>query len=205
MDTTPPPRGDYFADDDFARTDVAGGVARDRAGTRLVGLPDDFLTAVQQTLTAECGPAAGRVLKSAGRDWGRRLAERLTAELTEYHRQSLAEAPVARFQADLQSAFRRLGWGVLTLDFSKYDKGLLVAEVRHAPPGETAEAVLTGALGGLFSHFTGRNLDAVGTPPRGELRRFVIALPERLNRAADALDRRRSHEEVVAVLEEIRV
>jgi hypothetical protein len=94
---------------------------------------------------------------------------------------------------------------VLTLDFGKYDKGLLVAEVRHAPPGETPEAVLAGALSGLFSHFTGVELDAVGTPARGDLRRFVIALPERLARVSDALDRRRSHEEVVAVLEEIRL
>jgi hypothetical protein len=205
MPTPAPSRGDYFGDDDSTRTDVAAGVAVDRGGTRLVSLPEDFLAAIHQTLTAECGPAAGRVLKAAGRNWGRRMAERLSAELGEYRGAPLAEAPVARFQADLQSAFRRLGWGVLTLDFGKYDKGLLVAEVRHAPPSETAEAVLAGALGGLFSHFTGRDLDAVGTPPRGDLRRFVIALPERLERAADALDRRRSHEEVVAVLEEIRV
>jgi predicted hydrocarbon binding protein len=205
MDTPPPPRGDYFADDDATRTDVAAGVARDRAGTRLVGLPEDFLTAVHQTLAAECGPAAGRVLKATGRDWGRRLAERLSDELGEYHGEPLAEAPVARFQADLQSVFRHLGWGLLMLDFAMYDKGLLVAEVRHAPAGETTAALLAGALGGLFSHFTGRELDAVGTPPRGDVRRFVIALPERLERAADALDRRRSHEEVVAVLEQIRV
>jgi predicted hydrocarbon binding protein len=205
MPTPAPSRGDYFGDDNYTRTDAAAGVAVDRAGTRLVGLPEDFLAAVYQTLTAECGPAAGRVLKAVGREWGGRLAERLSAELGEYRGAPLAEAPVARFQADLQSAFRRLGWGVLTFDFGKYDKGLLVAEVRHAPQGETAEAVFAGVLGGLFSHFTGRELDAVGTPPRGDLRRFVIALPERLERAADALDRRRSHEEVVAVLEEIRV
>ena len=30
-----PPRGDYFAADDYLRTDVAAGVARDRAGTRV--------------------------------------------------------------------------------------------------------------------------------------------------------------------------
>jgi predicted hydrocarbon binding protein len=205
MDTPQPPRGDYFGDDDYARTDVAAGVTTDRAGTRLVGLPEDFLTAMHKTLSTECGPAAARVLKAAGRDWGRRLAERLSTELGEYYGAPLADAPVARFQADLQSAFRRLGWGVLTLDFTKFEKGLVVAEVRNAPPGETAESVLAGALGGLFSHFTGRELDAVGTPPRADLRRFVIALPERLERVADALDRRRSHEEVVAVLEEIRV
>jgi hypothetical protein len=204
-DHVPPTRGDYFADEDDTRTDVGAGVTRDRAGTRLVGLPEDLLTALQGTLNAECGPAAGRVLKATGRDWGRRLAERLSAELAEFRGEPLAEAPVARFQTDLQSVFRRLGWGLLSIDFGKYDKGLLVAELRHAPPGETTAAVLAGALGGLFSHFTGRDLDAVATPARGDVRRFVIALPQRLERVADALDRRRSHEEVVAVLEEVRV
>jgi predicted hydrocarbon binding protein len=202
--STPPRLGDYFADD-FTRTDVAAGVARDRAGTRLVGLPEDFLTAVHETLSAECGPAAGRVVKAAGHDWGRRLAERLSVELGEYRGEPLSDAPVARFQADLQSVFRQFGWGTLSFDFSKYDKGLLVVEVRHPPPGEATAAALAGALAGLFSHFTGRDLDATPTPPRGEVRRFVIALPERLERAAEAIDRRRSYEEVLAVLEKIRV
>jgi hypothetical protein len=145
------------------------------------------------------------VLVATGREWGRRLAERLSNELGEYRGEPLPEAPVARFQADLQSMFRHLGWGLLSLDFGKYDKGLLVAEVRHAPPGDATAAILAGALGGLFTHFTGRELDAAATPGRGDTRRFVIALRERLERAAEPIDRRRSHEEVVAVLEEIRV
>src|SRR5438045_2655225 len=68
MDTepeiVPPPRGDYFAADDYLRTDVAAGVARDRAGTRLLALPGAFLTALDQTLAAECGPV--RALRRAG-------------------------------------------------------------------------------------------------------------------------------------------
>jgi predicted hydrocarbon binding protein len=205
MDTATTNRGDYFADDDYTRTDVAAGVAHDRAGTRLVGLTEDFLTALYQTLAAECGPAAVAVLKAAGRDWGVHWAQRLATELGEFHGETLAAASVARFQADLQSAFRHLGWGLLTLDFSKYDKGLLIAEVRYAPAGEATDALLAGALSGLFSQFTGRTLDAVGTLPRSDARRFVIALPERLERVAEALDRRRSHEEIVTVLEEVRI
>jgi predicted hydrocarbon binding protein len=202
---TDPTRGDYFADADAARTDLAAGITRDRAGTRLLGLPDDFLAALHQTAEAACGASAGRVLKAAGREWGRGLAQRLAAELAEFRGEPLTEAPVARFQADLQSAFRHLGWGVLTLDFNRYDKGLLVAEVRHSPPGAAAEALLAGALAGLFSQFAGQELDAVATPAGLDLRRYVIALPERLDRVAEALHRRRPHAEVVAELEEIRV
>src|SRR5262245_40283691 len=119
----PPPRGDYFADDN-PHTDPAAGVARDRAGTRVLALPEELLRALDQTLAAECGPAAERVLKAAGRAWGRRYAERLERELGEYFGEPLAAAPVARFQAMLQSAFARLGWGLLSLDFRHYDQGL---------------------------------------------------------------------------------
>jgi hypothetical protein len=198
----PPARGDYFAADDYFGTDVAAGVARDRAGTRVVSLPEELLDGLHETLAAECGPAAERVLKSCGRAWGRRLAERLAHELGEYHNEPLAAAPVARFQAALHGAFCVLGWGVLALDFGRYDKGLLVAEVRNAPP---AGPLMAGALAGLFSHFAGRELDAAATPAAdGEPRRFVIALPGRLERVADAIHTGRTHDEIVAELEDVR-
>jgi hypothetical protein len=48
-------------------------------------------------------------------------------------------------------------------------------------------------------------LAAAATPTIGDLKRFVIALPERLEGVADALHRRRPHDEVVAALERVRV
>jgi uncharacterized protein len=201
----PPPRGDYFGNGDSWHTDVGSGVARDRAGTRVLALPEEFLDALGQTLAAECGPAAERVLKNCGRAWGRRLAERLAQELGDYHGEPLAAAPLARFQAALRGAFRALGWGVLAIDFSRYDKGLLVAEVRNAPPAAPADALLAGALAGLFSHFAGQELDGAATPAADGVRRFVLGLPQRLERVADAIHGGRSHEEVVAALEEVRV
>jgi hypothetical protein len=202
-----PQRGDYFAADDFLRTDPAAGVARDRAGTRVVALPEEFLRGLDQTLAAECGPAAERVLKAAGRTWGRRFAERLSSELDEYLDEPLTAAPVAYFQATLQSAFARLGWGLLALDFGRFDQGLIVAEVRNAPPAAPAEPLLTGALAGLFGHFAGRELDCVPTltAAEGGAHRFVIGLPERLGRVGDALHQGRTHDEVLAELAEVRV
>src|SRR5687768_9232538 len=123
----PTARGDYFADGDYVQTDPAAGVARDRAGARVLALPEAFLDALDHTLLAECGPAAERVLRAAGRDWGRRFAERLERELGEYRGEPPAAAPVARFAADLRAAFRQLGWGLLALDFGRFDRGLLVA------------------------------------------------------------------------------
>jgi hypothetical protein len=144
-------------------------------------------------------------MQDAGRAWGRDLTKRLTAELAEYRGEPLAETSVARFQTDLQSAFRQLGWGILSLDFSRYDKGLLVAEIRHAPQGGPADALLAGALAGLLSHVAGRNLAAAAMPAVGDLRRFVIALPERLEKVSDTLHRRRPHGEILTELERVRV
>ena len=202
-----PPRGDYFAADDYLRTDVAAGVARDRAGTRVLGLPEPFLHALDQTLAAECGPAAERVLKSAGRTWGRRLAERLDRELADYNGEPLTAAPVAHFQAALTSAFARLGWGLLALDFGHYDKGLIVAAVHDAPSAAPAEPLLAGALAGIFGHFAGRDLDCAptGAAAEDEPRRFVLGLPERLGHVADAVRQGRTHDEVLTELAEVRV
>jgi hypothetical protein len=197
MDFAATNRGDYFADDDYIRTDVAAGVACDRAGTRVIGLSDDLFTALQQTLAEECGP----VLKAAGYEWGDGWAKRLAEELGQFHGQALSDVAVARFEANLCSAFRCLGWGILSLDFGKYDKGLIIARVRDGLTGEAADALLAGALAGLFSHFTGQNLDAVATDPQGDSRRFVLTLRERLNGITEGPELRLSHEDVVAKLE----
>jgi hypothetical protein len=195
-DPAPPARGNYFADDGFFQSDLAAGVTRDRAGTRVLALPEEFLAALDQTV------ADARVLHAAGRTWGRRLAERLERELSDYYGEPLAAAPLARFQAALSGLFRAFGWGVPTLDFGRYDTGLIVAEVRNAPP---ADALLAGAMVGLFSHFAGRELDGAPLASAGDVRRFVLALPERLACVADAVNDGRSADEVLAELEEFRV
>ena len=123
-----------------------------------------------------------------------------------HHGEPLATAPVAHFQAALGSAFARLGWGLLTLDFRRYDQGLIVAELRNAPPAPGV-ALLVGALAGLFEHFAGRALDCALTQDTAgaEPLRFVIGLPERLERVADAVQQRRTHDEVLAELAEVRL
>jgi predicted hydrocarbon binding protein len=197
--------GDYFADDEYVRTNGETGVTRDRAGTRLLALSEDFLVALRQAIDTEVGPGETRALDAAGHEWGRRFAERLTSELESHRGESLAASSMARFETDLQSAFRQLGWGVLSLDFNGYDKGVLIAEVRHAPAGGPADMLLAGALAGVLSQVAGRELAAAATSPVGDLRRFVIALPERLEQVRDALHRRRPHDEVVKLLEGVRV
>jgi len=45
----------------------------------------------------------------------------------------------------------------------------------------------------------------VATPPADSVQRFIITLPERSERVADAVRNGRSHEEIVAALEGVRV
>jgi hypothetical protein len=201
----PPPRGDYFAEDEYLRTDMAAGVANDRAGTRLLALPETLLSALDLTFAAECASSANRIVKNAGRAWGLRWGERLESELDEYFGEPFAGSPVARFQAALASALARLGWGVLRLDFSRYDQGVIVAEVQKAPTAGPTNTLLAGALAGLFTHFAGLDLDCAPTAAESGLSRFVICLPERLERVSDALQRKRGHDEVLKELAEIRV
>jgi hypothetical protein len=85
-------------------------------------------------------------------------------------------------------AFNHYGWGRLALDYRKYARGLLVAEVADGP---SPDALLAGLLAGLFSHFTGEDLDCISTG------KFVIGLPGRLGRFAGAVAEGRSHDDIV--------
>jgi hypothetical protein len=165
-------RGDYFAEGDYLATDVRTGVMRDRAGARMLALPEDFLTSLGRT--------AASVRKAAGRGYGRRLAERLAEELEGYYGEPIAEYPLARLEGLLSELFSHHGWGRPRFDFSHYAVGVLV--VGFDDPAE--DELLTGVLAGLFSHLAGEELDCLRTQ-EGTETRFVLTLPQRLAAVAD--------------------
>jgi hypothetical protein len=159
------------------------------AGRRVLTLTPEFLAGLAASLESACGPTAGAVAKSCGRAWGRRLAGRL-----------------AESANGLSLAFNHHGWGLLTLDFNRLDRGLVAAELRHASVG-LPEGLLAGLLAGLFSHFAGLALDCIPTQrPDGaeDVARFVIGLPQRLDRFAEAAGQGRSHDEILNDLETAR-
>ena len=159
-------------------------------------------------LSAEPGPVAERVLKSAGRSWGQTWAARLEREWAEYFGEPMADGPVARFQA-VSARDRRLpvsAGACFRLDFDRFDQGLIVADLQNALPTAPSDALLAGALAGLLGHFAGRELDCAATASEAGQRRFVIALPERLERVADAIPPAgRLGDEVLRELAEVRV
>ncbi len=193
-------RGNYFDELAYVRADVAAGTLHARGGTRIVALTGDFLRGLGESLSAECGPAANRVLKSAGKTWGRQFAERVERELGDYEGEPLRDRSFGEFAGRLAAAFSHHGFGTLALDAANAPIGVLVARLANAPEGPE---LLGGFLAGVFSHFAGQDLDALATES-GPTRTYLLSLPERLAHVADAPARGQSHAEVLAALAEVR-
>jgi hypothetical protein len=193
-------RGDYFAEGDYLATDVRTGVTRDRAGARVLALPEDFLTGLGRALGERCGPAAGAVRKACGREYGRRLAARLAADLEEYYGEALPNYPLARLEGLLVELFSHHGWGRPRFDFSRYATGLIVVAVDDPADGD----LLAGVLAGLFSHLASEGLDCLATQREPDTR-FVVTVPERLKAVSEWPDEGRAHDEIVRELEATRV
>lgn len=210
MTTTMRFQGSYFSERYYLKTNVHTGVARNRAGTRILSLTSDFLIGLRNALVFECGKAADAVMKTAGRKWGTSFATRLDKELSAFFERSLAEQPLAVFQASLVEAFSHHGLGKLALDITHYPRGLLVCTVENPiyaglvdNPSQPVDTLLAGILAGLFSHLSGRELDCVQTQCQAcgmPDSRFVLTLPSRLEQVEDWRQEGKSHAEIVAAL-----
>jgi predicted hydrocarbon binding protein len=205
-------RGNYFGDDSYLTTDVRTGVTRNRAGTRIITLTQDFLLGLRNALVTECGPAADLVLKTCGKTWGRQFAVRMENELSEFYSAPLSESPMAVFEACLVEAFSRHGWGRVKLDWTMSDRGLILAELEGAVFAEIigtserpVESLSAGVLAGMFGNFSGQDIDCVQTACKScgaATSRFVMGLSARIAPATEAVEKGRTHEQVVAELAE---
>ncbi|MFN4258787.1 MAG: V4R domain-containing protein [Gemmataceae bacterium] len=209
------PRGNYFAPPHYLRTAIPQGVTRNRSGTRLCALTQDFLLGFLRALQDECGSATPTVLRTCGRKWGQLLARRIEKELSAFHEQPLGEMTMAHFQACLEEMFRQHGWGLLRLDYSQTHQGLLLVELRNAimadlvkKADKPADTMMAGILAGFFAHITDQDLDCVQTScpaAGGDVSRFVIGLRSRIEQAAQWLENGKTHADIVAELAEVRV
>jgi predicted hydrocarbon binding protein len=208
-------RPNFYAEGDYLRTDLAKGVTRNRLGTRICALTEDFLTGFRKAIIDECGPAADTVFKSIGRKWGALFAKRFEKEMTEYHGKALKEFPMAVFQACLVELFSHHGWGRLELHLEHYDRGLLLIDLKGAimaslvqTADKPADALMAGIFAGFFAYLTGEDLDCVQTACSAcgaASSSFVVGLTARLAPAQAWADGGKSHQEIVAELAELRV
>jgi len=180
------------------RTDLVAGVACDRAGERILTLPDELLGAMEEMLSDD-------LLRMVGRDLGKHLGAEWDRPLGEFCEQSATTLPVARFHAELQKAFRKFGWGVVTLDFERFAIGVVVVSVRNPPTSRAAIPLLGGILAGVLSHYAGQDLDAVSAPESNGSHQFVVSVPERLIRLAELPERWQSMDEMLSILATIRI
>lgn len=205
-----PLRGNFFARGTYVRTNVHTGVSRDRTGTRICTLPNEFLLGFHKAIAEECGPAAETVLKSCGVRWGAAYAQRLSGQLAEFYGQPVSEFATAEFFATLVEAFGQNGWGRLQVDLTYHDRGVIVAIIDGAimasllgKASKPADTLIAGTLAGFFRELTGEDLDCVQTQCsacKAKDSRFVITLASRLASAPEWVSSGLSHGEILVKL-----
>lgn len=207
--------GNYYAEGLYCETDVSRGVTRTRSGTRICCLTTDFLIGFRRAVIDECGPAADLVFKSCGRKWGGFAARRFDREMTEHYNTPLRDLTMAQFQAALTDMFSHHGWGLVKLDLSRHEQGLVVVTV-HDPLFAAfvdkaelpIESLTAGVLAGFFTTVFEQDLDCVQTSckARGDREsRFLIGLTSRLAGVANMLTSGKTHDQIVKELAAIRV
>lgn len=157
----------YYVERLYMSANVETGVLTNRSGRRMLALTNDFLIGLHRALAKECGDRVSEVLYRCGRKWGRNFGKGLADAWSEFYECSFNEFPLAFFQSLLAQEFACNGWGLLTIDYGHYQRGVLQLNLTGAIMSEiTLEEVsypidnlTAGILAGMFSIFVGRDLD----------------------------------------------
>lgn len=208
--------GSFFgARPSFVAATTSDGILRDLTGARVVALVDDFILGFRTALVEECGPAAAEVLQHCGKRFGQQTAEVTEQALEAHYGRSVREFTLAEFHALMVEMFAHQGWGIVRVDFSQADQGLLIARVDNPiqagisnPGEEPVEDLLAGFLAGVYSHFSGEDLHAVQVAcvAKGDPQAvFLIGLPERLTEVPGMLTAGATLDQLVERLAEVRV
>jgi predicted hydrocarbon binding protein len=213
--TEPIKGGNFYAEGLYCETDVRRGVTRARNGTRLCCLTTDFLLGFRRAIIDECGPAADLVFHSCGKKWGAFAARRFDQDMQDFAGKPLREFTMAEFQSCLADLFSHHGWGVVRLDLSHHDQGLIVVTVSDpifaslsGPSEKPVDSLMAGVLGGFFATLFEQDLDCVQTSCRArgdQESRFVIGLAARLAGVPNLLAAGKSHAQIMKELANIRL
>lgn len=201
---------DLYDVDTYFRVDTRTGVMNTASGARCLTLSTEFLRGLWTSLSDECGPAAGFVLKRCGQMWGRRFAKRFVSEVGTFYQRPLEELPMLKFNLLLERFLATHGWGRLTLDYSLIHRGLITAECTDTifasvvgSHNEPVDHLLAGVLSAIFSETSGRDLDchetqclAMGAP----CCTFVVGLSARVADVPDWVKAGQNHDAVLGRL-----
>lgn len=178
-------RPGFYSRPDFFVTDIVKGTTRTATGTRVCALTNDFLIGFRDALIYETGKSYRKVMKRCGRRWGEQFAKRFEKEIGNYFKASLSELSAGTVHTYLVEAFNYHGYGLLKINLTYLEQGIIVAELAHSmmpsivsSSDRPVDMLMAGFLGAIFSYLSGQDLDAIQTacPTQGaESSLFVIA------------------------------
>ncbi len=204
-------RGDYF-DENYVKFNVDDGVIKNKAGTRLLALSEDFLKGFRKALIEETGDAHHVVFETCGKTWGENLASRFEKETSLYYETEFANLPMSMFSLLFKNFWERHGWGELSIDWEAgFRSGIFEVQVINPAFSSIFEAedgfnddIFVGVLSAFFSRFAQRELTCYQTGEErtddGLISSFVLGTSERLENVPDRVLAQKSHADIMAEL-----
>lgn len=206
-DEVAPRARNFYREEDYFSLNVRNGIIRSPIGTRMVGIPEELVMGLHAGLEEETGSAAGVVLYSCGRWWGRQFIKRHGTEIRQFYGMDVGDLPLHFQQQVLRRVWALYGWGVLELDFSLRERGFLEATVDNAmyaevvgALGRTSDHLIAGVLASIVTDLAGRELECVeiACKSKGDPRCcFLLGLSSRVDVAAAWVKQGRARAEIV--------
>lgn len=207
-DTAAPIVGNYYAPSVYVQSDLESGLLSSRHGDRLLALPEALIKGIYSGLEHETGQASRLVLRHCGQLWGKEFFRRFASEVGDTYQRPLAEIEMGVFLQSLQQAWRTHGWGILSLDWTHQDQGILIVRVAHSPfaalapqnPARPLGFLEAGLFATWFSQLTGRDLGCVQTSSEATgsaSEQFIVTTADRLKAAESWVDAGQTHEQVL--------
>jgi uncharacterized protein len=199
--------GNYFAPDAYLQGDFEAGMLENRAGNRLIALPETLIQSIYASMDQELGQASGLVLFNCGRWWGKNFYNRFIEEVSKYYQKPVKNMSMIELIQCLKECWKSHGWGTIDLDISYHQKGFLVIKNCDSPFAENAPQtnqpmcyVEAGILAAFFSQISGQNLHCVQTNCESmgaKSNLFIIGLEERLKPVITWVTEGQNHEQIM--------
>jgi len=129
-------------------------------------------------------------LYQCGRWWGRRMAQRMAAEVRQFYRLDAGDLHVGAYLQILRRTWSLRGWGRLDVNFDLQSQGFIEVQIDHSVYSEVvgnlgrpSEALVSGILASLVGDMAGRDLECAQTECKsnGDSRStFLIGMSSRI-------------------------
>jgi hypothetical protein len=200
----------FFDESTYFSLNVRNGVIRTPTGTRILGLPEEFIIGLHQGLEEETGAASGIVLYQCGKWWGRQWFKHHAAEVRQFYGRDPGELPLAFFLQVLRRIWALHGWGTLEVSFDLRERGFIDVTLGNAiysdivgPIGRPSDHLVAGVLASIIGALSGRDLEGVEISCRskGDNRcSFLVGLRGRVDVVAEWVKQGRTRAQILDAL-----